>query len=87
MEKKIKLLQACVVILIIGLCACVFKIKVLESNLENLDNAMDRQYRQFMNQVESIYQNVDDRLSEEASLLSGVEAEYVISIRKIIPLM
>ena len=76
MDKKIKSLQACVVILTIALCACVFKIKVLESNLENLDYAMDRQYQQVMNQVQSIYQNVDEKLREEASLLSLVEAEY-----------
>ena len=76
MDKKIKSLQACVVILAIALCACIYKINALESNIKNLDNAFDRQYQQVMNQVQSIYQNVDEKLREEASLLSLVEAEY-----------
>ena len=76
MEKKIKSLQACVVILAIALCACIYKINALESNIKNLDNAFDRQYQQVTNQVQSIYQNVDEKLREEASLLSSVEAEY-----------
>lgn len=76
MEKKIRSLQACVVILTIAVCACIYKINALESNIKNLDNAFDRQYQQVMNQVESIYQNVDEKLREEASLLSSVEAEY-----------
>lgn len=76
MEKKIKSLQACVVILAIALCACIYKINALESNIKNLDNAFDRQYQQVTNQVQSIYQNVDEKLREEASLLSLVEAEY-----------
>ena len=41
MEKKIKSLQACVVILAIALCACIYKINALESNIKNLDNAFD----------------------------------------------
>ena len=76
MEKKIKSLQACVVILAIALCACIYKINALESNIKNLDNAFDRQYQQVTNQVQSIYQNVDEKLREEASQLSSVEAEY-----------
>ena len=76
MEKKIKSLQACVVILAIALCACIYKINALESDIKNLDNTFDRQYQQVTNQVQSIYQNVDEKLREEASLLSSVEAEY-----------
>ena len=76
MEKKIKSLQACVVILAIALCASIYKINALESDLKNLDKAMDWQYQQVVNQVQSIYQNVDEKLREEASLLSLVEAEY-----------
>ena len=76
MEKKIKSLQACIVILAIALCASIYKINALESDLKNLDKAMDWQYQQVVNQVQSIYQNVDEKLREEASLLSLVEAEY-----------
>ena len=76
MEKKIKSLQACVVILTIALCACVYKINALESDLKNLDYSWERQNQQIINQVQSIYHNVDEKLREEASLLSLVEAEY-----------
>ena len=76
MEKKIKSLQACVVILAIALCASIYKINALESDIKNLDKAMDWQYQQVVNQVQSIYQNVDEKLREEASLLSLVEAKY-----------
>lgn len=76
MEKKIKSLQACVVILTIALCACIYKINALESDLQNLDYSWERQNQQIINQVQSIYQNVDEKLREEASLLSSVAAEY-----------
>ena len=76
MEKKIKSLQACVVILTIALCACIYKINALESDLKNLDYSWERQNQQILNQVQSIYQNVDEKLREEASLLSSVAAEY-----------
>ena len=76
MEKKIKSLQAIVVILTIALCACIYKINALESDLKNLDYSWERQNQQIINQVQSIYQNVDEKLREEASLLSSVAAEY-----------
>ena len=76
MEKKIKSLQACVVILAIALCACVYKISALDSRIEQLDYLLDRQYDRIMTDVNEIYQNVDEKLREEASLLSLVEAEY-----------
>ena len=76
MEKKIKSLQAWVVILTIALCACIYKINALESDLKNLDYSWERQNQQIINQVQSIYQNVDEKLREEASLLSSVAAEY-----------
>ena len=76
MEKKIKSLQACVVILTIALCVCVYKINVLESRVSRLDFLVENQYDRIMSDVNSIYQNVDEKLREEASLLSLVEAEY-----------
>ena len=76
MEKKIKSLQACVVVLTIALCVCVYKISALESRVSQLDYLLDRQYDRIMSDVNAIYQNVDEKLREEASLLSLVEAEY-----------
>ena len=76
MEKKIKSLQTCIVILIIALCVCVYKINVLESRVSRLDFLVENQYDRIMSDVNAIYQNVDEKLREEASLLSLVEAEY-----------
>ena len=76
MEKKIKSLQACVVILTIAFCACVYKINVLESRVSRLDFLVENQYDRIMSDVNAIYQNVDEKLREDASLLSLVEAEY-----------
>ena len=76
MEKKIKSLQACVVILTIALCVCVYKISVLGSRVSRLDFLVENQYDRIMTDVNEIYQNVDEKLREEASLLSLVEAEY-----------
>ena len=76
MEKKIKSLQACVVILTIALCVCVYKISVLESRVSRLDFLVENQYDRIMSDVSAIYQNVDEKLREEVSLLSLVEAEY-----------
>ena len=76
MEKKIKSLQACVAILTIALCVCVYKISVLESRVSRLDFLVENQYDRIMSDVNAIYQNVDEKLREEASLLSSVEAEY-----------
>lgn len=76
MEKKIKSLQCCIVILTIALCVCVYKISVLESRVSRLDFLVENQYDRIMSDVNAIYQNVDEKLREEASLLSLVEAEY-----------
>ena len=76
MEKKIRSLTVIAVILAIAVCICAVKINQLEHDVSSLENALNRQYQQLMNEVESIYHNVDQMLQEEASLLSGVKAEY-----------
>ena len=76
MNKKIKFLQVCIVILTIALCVCIFKIKALESSLSRLDYLLNNQHDRIMSEVESIYDNVDKMLKQEASLLAGVEYEY-----------
>lgn len=76
MEKKMKVLQNCIVILIIALVAFIFRINALENEISRLDYLLDNQYDRIMSEVSSIYDNVDQKLREEASLLSLVEAEY-----------
>ena len=76
MEKKIKALQSCITVLTIAIVAFIFRISALENEVSRLDNLLDRQYDRIMSDVNAIYQNVDEKLREEASLLSAVEAEY-----------
>ena len=62
--------------LVIALAISFAQIGLLNERIDRLQNGMHNQHQQFMNQVESIYTNVDRQLKEEASLLSGAEAEY-----------
>ena len=62
--------------LVIALTISFVQIGLLNERIEQLQNGMHNQHQQFMNQIESIYTNVDRQLKEEASLLSGVDAEY-----------
>ena len=62
--------------LVIALTISFVKIGLLNERIYQLQNGMHNQHQQFMNQIESIYTNVDQQLKEEASLLSGIDAEY-----------
>ena len=74
--KKNTGLKIVVAILAFALVACFIWVNTLNNEINRLSNAMHSQHQQFMNQVESIYSNVDRQLKEEASLLSGFEVEY-----------
>ncbi len=74
--KKNTGLKIVVAILAIALVACFIWVNTLNNEINRLSKAMYSQHQQFMNQIESIYTNVDQKLQEEASLLSGVSAEY-----------
>ena len=62
--------------LVIALTISFVQIGLLNERIDQLQNGIHNQHHQFMNQIESIYTNVDRQLKEEASLLSGVDAEY-----------
>ena len=68
MEKKIKSLQACGVILTIALCVCGYKISVLGSRVARLDFLVENQYDRIMTDVNEIYQNVDEKLREDLQI-------------------
>lgn len=77
MEKKTGNLQTIIIIvLVIGLLFCIYKIDNLEAKINSLDNSMNNQYQSLMMNVENIYDNVDEKLQQQASLLSGVKYEY-----------
>ena len=62
--------------LVIALTISFVQIGLLNERIDQLQNGIHNQHQQFMNQIESIYTNVDRQLKEEGSLLSGVDAEY-----------
>ena len=74
--KKNTGLKLVVVALVIALVVCFVQIGLLNDRIKQLQNAMHSQHQILMNQVESIYDNVDQMLQEEASLLSSVNCEY-----------
>ena len=75
-KKKITILMVIVIVLGIALCFAFVKINDLELRIRNLQGYMNSSISMLENSVNSIYNNVDQQLKEEASLLSGVEAEY-----------
>ena len=48
----------------------------LENKIDQMENSLNSQYHMLTTQVESIYTSVDQKLKEEASLLSNVTAEH-----------
>ena len=74
--KKNTGLKIVVAILAFALVGCFIWVYTLTNEINRLSNAMYSQHQTLMNQVESIYNNVENMLQEEASLLSGIEAEY-----------
>ena len=75
-NKKKNLQKLVIVILVVAISFCFVFINMLENEIDQLKESMHSQHQILMNQVESIYNNVDQKLQEEASLLSGVSAEY-----------
>lgn len=75
-KKKINVLTIIVIILGIALCFAFVKINDLELRIRNLQGYMNSSVSMLENSINSIYNNVDQQLKEEASLLSGVGAEY-----------
>ena len=57
--KKNTGLKIVVAILAFALVGCFIWVNTLNNEINRLSNAMHSQHQQFMNQVESIYSNVD----------------------------
>ena len=67
--------------LIIGIMAAALvfsfaRIGRLENKIDQMENSLNSQYHMLTTQVESIYTSVDQKLKEEASLLSNISAEH-----------
>lgn len=77
MEKKEMKFQTIVlVLLVIGLLFCLHKIRSLESQVTSLKSKLNNHYQSVMENIGIIYDNVDDKLEQQASLVSSAEYEY-----------
>lgn len=71
-----KIQNILIIVLAILLAVSLVQISNLENELHDLRRNYTNDINQLRRQIESIYDNVDTMLQEEASLLSGVEADY-----------
>lgn len=65
-----------IVILVIALCVSFAKIHALESEVDLLRSSFASEVNVIRDDVNAIYNNVDEMLKAEASLLSSVQAQY-----------
>lgn len=68
--------QFAVIVLLIALCVSGAKIRSLERELKELRNNYASDITMLRSEISAIYGTVDDRLKQQESLLSGIEAEY-----------
>ena len=75
-KQKTNLQKLIIVIMSAALAFCFVLISRLENEIDQLENSLNSQYHMLTTQVESIYTSVDQKLKEEASLLSNISAEH-----------
>lgn len=75
-KKKLDFQLTIIVLLVIGLLFCYYKIGSLESQVSSLESKLNNQYQSIMENIDYIYDNVDDKLKQQASLVSSAEYEY-----------
>ena len=73
---KNKKQEILIIILVVALMVAFAKINSLESDVRQLQRNLANNVSDLESRVNSIYENVDTFLKQEASLLSGVEYEY-----------
>ncbi len=75
-KKKFNALLTVIVILAIALIVSFTKITALEHEIDNVRSHYASEVSMLRQEINGIYQNVDQQLKEEASLLSSAEAEF-----------
>lgn len=66
----------CILLLVIGIVFCVARIRSLETEVRELRKELYDTAANLEERVNSIYANVDDFLTQEASLLSGLDYSF-----------
>ena len=75
-KQKTNLQELTIGIMAAALVFSFARIGRLENKIDQMENSLNSQYHMLTTQVESIYTSVDQKLKEEASLLSSVTAEH-----------
>ena len=80
MEKSKIIKDIILGVIIVGLIIALFnsytRINELNSNVSNLQNNLDQNINTIRTDIADIYENVDQRLKKEASILSGYDITY-----------
>ena len=80
MEKSKIIKDVILGVIIVGLIIALFnsytRINELNSNVSNLQNNLDQNINTMRTDIADIYENVDQRLKKEASILSGYDITY-----------
>ena len=76
MEEKKRKKRVVIVILVIWNLYLLFQIVNLNSQIDTLERNLNYQYNELSGKINSIYHNVDEKLKEQASLLSYMEYSY-----------
>lgn len=80
MEKSKIIKDVILGVIIVGLIIALFnsytRINELNSNVSNLQNNLDQNINTIRTDIADIYENVDQRLKKEASILSGYDITY-----------
>lgn len=79
--EKLKIIKDVILgVIIVGLIIALFnsytRINELNSNVSNLQNNLDQNINTMRTDIADIYENVDQRLKKEASILSGYDITY-----------
>ena len=80
MEKSKIIKDVILGVIIVGLIIALFnsytRINELNSNVSNLQNNLDQNINTIRTDIADIYENVDQKLKKEASILSGYDITY-----------
>lgn len=76
MEKKLKRQRIVIIILSVALIYCFIQFKDFKAETESRFNNLSHQYNNLNSTIDSIYNNVDKKLEEQASLITYFDFQY-----------
>ncbi len=76
MEKTIKRQRLAIIILALALIYSFFNVNEMKAEFQNRYNNLSHQYNNLNSQISSIYNNVDEKLEQQASLITFFDFQY-----------